>query len=144
MPPHPAAADSFDDADLVALTRAREHRLFAGRLVRHLGADATILTVLPDQKDTHALRQAERFLAAGARTLSLLGVVAESRIRFGTVRQEILSQMREGDHGLLVLGAPLVGRRGRVILDGVIRGILEDVSDRPILIVRPHYGDWWR
>jgi sulfate/thiosulfate transport system ATP-binding protein len=123
---------------------AKEDVLFAGRLVRHLGADATILTVLPDQKDTHALRQAERFLAAGARTLSLLGVVAESRIRFGTVRQEILSQMREGDHGLLVLGAPLVGRRGRVILDGVIRGILEDVSDRPILIVRPHYGDWWR
>ena len=118
---------------------AKEDVLFAGRLVRHLGAAATILTVLPDRKDSYSVRQAERFLAAGARTLSLLGVAAESSIRFGMVRQEILSQLREGEHGLLVLGAPLVGRRGRVILDGLIGGLLEEVNERPVLIVRPHY-----
>jgi len=122
---------------------AKEDVLFAGRLVRHLGAEATILTVLPDKGDAHAVRQAERFLAAGARTLSLLGVVATSSIRYGMVRHEILSEMRDKEHGLLVLGAPLLGRRGRVSLNGVIGSLLDDVNDRPVLIVRPHYEEWW-
>jgi len=122
---------------------AKEDVLFAGRLVRHLGAEATILTVLPDKGDAHAVRQAERFLAAGARTLSLLGVVATSSIRYGLVRHEILSEMRDKEHGLLVLGAPLLGRRGRVSLNGVIGSLLDDVNDRPVLIVRPHYEEWW-
>jgi len=121
---------------------AKEDVLFAGRLVRHLGAGATILTVLPDKGDAHAVRQAERFLAAGARTLSLLGVAAESSIRYGPVRHEILSEMREGQHGLLVLGAPLSARRSRVNLNGVIGGLLDEVNDRPVLIVRPHYEEW--
>jgi len=121
---------------------AKEDVLFAGRLVRHLGACATILTVLPDKGDAHAVRQAERFLAAGARTLSLLGVAAESSIRYGPVRHEILSEMREGQHGLLVLGAPLSARRSRVNLNGVIGGLLDEVNDRPVLIVRPHYEEW--
>jgi sulfate transport system ATP-binding protein len=122
---------------------AKEDVLFAGRLVRHLGAGATILTVLPDKNDAYAIRQAERFLAAGARTLSLLGVVGESRIRYGPVRQEIQSEMRDGEHGLLVLGAPLLGRRGRVSLEGVIGSLIDEVNDRPVLIVRPHYEEWW-
>ncbi len=123
---------------------AKEDVLFAGRLVRHLGAEATILTVLPDRDDAHAVHQAERFLAAGARTLSLLGVAAKSNIRYGPVRQEIQSEMREGEHGLLVLGAPLLGRRGRVSLNGVIGSVLEGVTDHPVLIVRPHYEEGWR
>lgn len=31
-PPHPAASDSFNIPDLVAVTRAREHKLFSGKL----------------------------------------------------------------------------------------------------------------
>src|SRR2546422_10134309 len=122
---------------------AKEDVLFAGRLVRHLGAEATILTVLPDKGDAHAVRQAERFLAAGSRTLSLLGVEATSSIRYGPARQELLSEMRGKEHGLLVLGAPLVARRGRVSLNGVIGSLLDEVNDRPVLIVRPHYEEWW-
>jgi menaquinone-dependent protoporphyrinogen oxidase len=34
-PPHPAAADSFDPADLVARVRARDHHLFGGKLDKH-------------------------------------------------------------------------------------------------------------
>jgi menaquinone-dependent protoporphyrinogen oxidase len=34
-PPHPAAANSFDGADLVQLTGAREHRVFGGRLEKN-------------------------------------------------------------------------------------------------------------
>ena len=34
-PPHPAAADSFDVADLAETTRAREHHLFGGKLEKN-------------------------------------------------------------------------------------------------------------
>ena len=122
---------------------AKEDVLFSGRLVRHLGAETTVLSVLPGKDDAQALRQAERFLGAGVRTLSLLGVPAKSSLRFGTVHEEILSELRAGEHGLLVMGAPPMGRRGRVSLLGVIGSLLDDVSDRSILIVRPHHAEWW-
>jgi sulfate/thiosulfate transport system ATP-binding protein len=123
---------------------AKEDVLFAGRLVRHLGGEAKILTVLPDDRDPHAIRHSERFLAAGTRTLSLLGVTAKSAIRYGSVQKEILAEMQEGTHDLLVLGAPLQGWRARVSLTGVIGGVLESVSERSVLIVRPHAEEWWR
>ena len=118
--------------------------LFAGRLVRHLGAEATIMTVLPAAEDARALLQAERFLAAGARTLSLMGVVAKSRVRYGLVGQEIMAEMTEGKHDFMILGAPLYDRRGRVSLAGVIGNLLETVKDHPVLIVRPHLEEAWR
>jgi sulfate transport system ATP-binding protein len=123
---------------------AKADVLFAGRLVRHLGAEATILTVLPAAGDARALLQAERFLAAGARTLSLMGVVAQSRVRYGMVRQELLAEMQEGKHDFMILGAPLLDRRGRVSLAGVIGSLLEAVKEHPVLIVRPHMEEAWR
>ena len=123
---------------------AKADVLFAGRLVRHLGAEATILTVLPAAGDARALLQAERFLAAGARTLSLMGVVAKSRVRYGPVSQEIRAEMQEEKHDFMILGAPLFDRRGRVSLAGVIGSLLETVKDHPVLIVRPHLEEAWR
>jgi len=123
---------------------AKADVLFAGRLVRHLGAEATIMTVLPAAGDARALLQAERFLAAGARTLSLMGVVAKSRVRYGLVGQEIMAEMTEGKHDFMILGAPLYDRRGRVSLAGVIGNLLETVKDHPVLIVRPHLEEAWR
>ena len=123
---------------------AKADVLFAGRLVRHLGAEATILTVLPAAGDARALLQAERFLAAGARTLSLMGVVAKSRVRYGPVAQEIRAEMQEEKHDFMILGAPLFDRRGRVNLAGVIGSLLETVKDHPVLIVRPHLEEAWR
>jgi len=123
---------------------AKADVLFAGRLVRHLGAEATIMTVLPAAGDARALLQAERFLAAGARTLSLMGVVAKSRVRYGLVGQEIMAEMTEGKHDFMILGAPLYDRRGRVSLAGVIGNLLDTVKDHPVLIVRPHLEEAWR
>ncbi len=123
---------------------AKEDVLFAGRLVRHLGAEATILTVLPGAAGAPERVQAERFLAAGARTLSLLGVKARTAVREGPVREAIFSELRARDHDLLVLGAPLADRRGRVALNGVIGSLIDEVSDRPLLIVRSHQEETWR
>ena len=110
--------------------------LFAGRLTRHLGARATVMTVLPGGGDEAAEQQAERFLAAGARTLGLMGVPAETSIRHGAVKEAILTEMSQGSHDLLVLGAPLGEGSRRAVLDGVVAGLLESVRSLPVMIVR--------
>jgi sulfate transport system ATP-binding protein len=123
---------------------AKEDVLFAGRLVRHLGAEVTIMTVLGATHGDLEVRQAERFLAAGRRTLTLLGITSQAAIRRGHVRDEVRAQMNEGGHDLLVVGAPLPAGRGRVTLVGIIGALIEDVQDRPVLIVRPHAEESWR
>jgi sulfate transport system ATP-binding protein len=116
----------------------KEDVLFAGRLLRHLGARATIACVLPLSTRTELQEQADRFLAAGERTLSMLDVPASTRVRRGVVRTEILNELREGEHDFLVLGAPLPNRRGVVSLDGFVGDMLDNMKERPVLIVRSH------
>ncbi len=111
--------------------------LFAGRLVRHVGAEATLLSVLPGEEESQPLARsrAERFLAGGVRTLELLGVPARTTIRTGSVRDEITNEVTTGGYDLLVMGAPLPQRDGRVPLNGIVGQIL-NVINRPVLIVR--------
>ena len=123
---------------------AKEDILFAGRLIRHLGSEVTIMTVLPEQHFEAERRQAERFLQAGMRTLSLLGVTSKTVLRHGNVRDEVMAEMDEGNADLLVLGAPLPDERGRLNLHGVTGDLIAAASDRPILIVRSHPGEPWR
>ncbi|HET8947938.1 MAG TPA: ATP-binding cassette domain-containing protein, partial [Candidatus Polarisedimenticolia bacterium] len=123
---------------------AKEDILFAGRLIRHLGSEVTIMTVLPEQHFEAERRQAERFLQAGMRTLSLLGVTSRTVLRHGSVRDEVMAEMDEGNADLLVLGAPLPDERGRLNLHGVTGDLIAAASDRPILIVRSHPGEPWR
>ena len=115
----------------------KEDVSFTGRLARHLGAEATILTVLPaTARGTQDEAQAERFLAGSARTLRRAGVPVATRVRHGGVREEILAQLAEGGHDLLVLGAPLPGRDGRIELGGFVGRLLPAVAHLPVLIVR--------
>jgi sulfate transport system ATP-binding protein len=115
----------------------KEDVSFSGRLARHLGAEVTILTVLPAAaRGTQAETLAERFLAGSARTLNRLGVPVATRVRHGAVREEIAAQIAEGRHDLLVLGAPLPGRDGRIGLGGFVGKLLSEVTHLPVLIVR--------
>jgi sulfate transport system ATP-binding protein len=122
----------------------KEDVSFAGRLVRHLGAEATILTVLPETgrraegTATLAQSQAERFLAGSTRTLWRLGVTASTRVRHGNVRDEILAELAEGKHDLLVLGTPLPGRGGELSLGGLVEKLLPLplLAELPVLLVR--------
>jgi hypothetical protein len=61
-------------------------------------------------------RQAGRFLAAGVRTLALFGVRAHASVRMGPPLAEIVAEMAQPPHDLLILGAPLADRFGRVSL----------------------------
>ncbi len=113
--------------------------LFAGRLVRHLGAEATVMSVLPPgNSDVHLLSRTERFLEGGVQSLSLLGVPSQTRLRTGSVAEEIRDEMKSGNYDLLVLGAPLPKPGGKISMSGAIEPILEGVIDRAALIVRSH------
>ena len=115
----------------------KEDVSFSGRLARHLGAEVTILTVLPaTARGTQSEALAERFLAGSARTLNRIGVPVSTRVRYGGVREEIVAQIAEGAHDLLVLGAPLPGRDGRIALGGFVGRLLPEVAQLPVLIVR--------
>ena len=112
--------------------------LFAGRLLRHLGAQVTVLSVLPQSAPEQEPARVERFVAAGVRTLALLGVEAQSKLRVGTIRDEIIGEMAEGGYDMLVLGAPLPRNDRRSALAGVVGEILSGATERPVLIVRSH------
>jgi nucleotide-binding universal stress UspA family protein len=107
---------------------------FAARLLRHLGAEVKLFTVTDG--DDWSMKAGERFLAAGARSLSLLGVATTSGIRTGRPLETILDEARTGGHDLLVLGAPLPGQDGRVPLGGLVGSLLAEIGDIPVLIVQ--------
>jgi len=111
---------------------------FAARLVRHLDVDVTILTVLAAEHAPDDDAQAERFLGAAARSMSLLGVAARTRVRSGPVVEQILEEFTGGGHDLLVIGAPLPDRRGALALGGLVEQLVAKSNERPVLIVRTH------
>jgi sulfate/thiosulfate transport system ATP-binding protein len=114
--------------------------LFAGRLVRHLSAEATLLSVFPPVlKDPNLNNRVERFLDGGVRSLSLLGVPATTLIRSGSVPEEIHAEIQANNYDLVVLGAPLPLPDGSISLNGVIGQTLEIISTCSVLIVRSHY-----
>ncbi len=109
---------------------------FSARFVRHLGAHGTLLSVLANGGAEDRAR-AERFVAAGARTLAALGVEAETIVRSGPASQEILAQLRAGNHDLLILGAPLDGQTRRAGVSGIVGELLRDAAahDYAVMIV---------
>ncbi len=119
----------------------KEEVLFAGRFLRHLGAQATLLSVIPAGENESELHErVKRFLSNGVRTLTVLGVPAQTIIRTGNVRDEIIHQMKENGYDLLVVGARLTQREGGVSLEGVVGQIVKETSTHPVLIVRSHYA----
>jgi sulfate transport system ATP-binding protein len=113
----------------------KEDVLFAGRLVRHLGAETTLLAVVAaEDPEATARQRAERFLSDGGRTLGLLGVPAKTVLRAGPVGQEITAEIATGGYDLLVMGAPLPSADGRISLRGVV-GQLMPVVNCSLLIV---------
>jgi sulfate transport system ATP-binding protein len=114
--------------------------LFAGRLIRHIGAEATLMSVLPaEYMESDLARRTERFLAGGVQTLSILGVQAETRMRAGHPIEEITSEMKGGGYDLLVMGAPLARGGRQLSLSGVVENVLRQVNETAMLIIRSHF-----
>src|SRR5262249_21637565 len=98
----------------------------------------TLLTVLPDDGGGIGKEHADRFLAAGQRTLTLLGVGSATRVRFGDAAEEIRREIASGDHDLIVMGAPLGSPDRRAGLEGLVARLVNEGLDRPLLITRSH------
>jgi sulfate transport system ATP-binding protein len=110
---------------------------FAERLAWQLGAAATVLTVLDDEEHGDVPRHVARFMEACTRALSARGVVVKSRIRRGPVQREILVELEEGGHDLVVLGAPHRGKAQEAeVRSGIVHHLLHVPPPCPLLIVR--------
>jgi len=114
--------------------------LFAGRLLRHLGASATLLTVSGATSDTEQQQsRIERFMAGGVHTLEMFGVSPQVKLRNGSPQKEIVQEVTDGEFDLLVMGAPLPQKDGRIALSGVIEGVMKEAGNCSLLIVRSHH-----
>jgi sulfate/thiosulfate transport system ATP-binding protein len=119
---------------------AKDDVFFAGRLVYHLGADATLATVLPGAGVDPVLeKRVTGFLEAGVKTLSTLGIRADTAVLRGSVTEEIVQAASSGDYDLLVLGVPLSKNGGKISLAGVVEDVLKQVNDRMVLLVRSKF-----
>jgi sulfate transport system ATP-binding protein len=114
---------------------AKNEVLFAGRLVRHTGAAVTLFTAVPDGSPGPR-EQVQRFHAASSRTLSLYGIEARAAIGEGPPKEAIVAELQRGGYDFLVLGVPLPGPEEPVVLGGLVKDVLSQVSV-PTLVVRP-------
>ncbi len=113
--------------------------MFAGRLLRHLGAQAKLFTVLSEAANNEYQRLlTERFMAGGKHSLELFGVPTEVELRIGQPSTEIVKEIQDGGFDLVILGAPLPGRDRHVSLTRVVEGVMKNAGDCSILIVRSH------
>jgi sulfate/thiosulfate transport system ATP-binding protein len=114
--------------------------MFAGRLLRHLGASATLLNVSSSAPNTeYQYRQMERFMAGGVHSLEMFGVPTQIKLRNGNPQTEIVQEIKEGEFDLVIMGAPLPNKDGRFSLGGVIEGVMKDAGNCSLLVVRSHY-----
>jgi hypothetical protein len=114
----------------------KEDVLFASRLLRQLGAQATVLTVLERGGSDEVPEHVARFLERSAIFLQGAGAAASTLVRRGTPLREIRAELVEGRHDLLVLGAPLPSIGSRADLGGLVADVLEEPPACPVLIVR--------
>lgn len=119
--------------------------MFAGRLLRHIGASATLLTVQnPLLTDEFQLDQMERFMTGGVQSLARFGIKANQQIKKGNPLTTILEEIQAGEYDLVVMGAPLPGRSGKLALGGVVGSVLRSAQNCSFLIVRSHNDAWRR
>ncbi len=118
---------------------AKDDVLFAGRLLRHLGARATLLSVL-DEDTPERRAQAQRFLQDSLRTLDLLGVPGEGLLRSGAVRETIHQHWKQDAFDLMVVGAPLSAHGRPAALDGLLSLLQPVLAAHPVLIVRSRFA----
>ena len=113
--------------------------MFAGRLLRHLGAQAKLFTVISEAANTEYQRlHTERFMAGGQHSLELFGVPTEVELRIGHPSTEIVKEIQEGGFDLVILGAPLPVRDRHVPLTRVVESVMKNAGDCSVLIVRSH------
>jgi sulfate transport system ATP-binding protein len=109
--------------------------MFGGRLLRHVGAQVTVLMVVPGEDgDPGDVAQAERFVAAGAKTLAASRLRVESRVLRGDPAERIEAEAASGVYGLVVVGSPPAAPGD--LMSGVVGRLLASPVSPSILVVR--------
>jgi nucleotide-binding universal stress UspA family protein len=110
---------------------------FSGRLLRHLGADATLMTVItnPTEEELQNTR-IQRFLTAGQNSLARYGVMSDTKIIKGELITAIQEQLNNGSYDLVIVGAPLPDGTGKVNFHNALGSILSSVANCSFLIIR--------
>jgi len=117
--------------------------LFAGRLLRHLGAQAKLFTAIgSDFKDEYQRQHAERFVAGGVKSLEMFGVSTQSEIRIGNPQHEIIEEIKRGEFDLVIMGVPLPKKDGRIAIGGMMEGIMKNAGNCSVLIIRSHHTSY--
>ena len=115
----------------------KDNVLFAGRLLRHMGAEATLLTVLPEGgKSEFEMDRVERFLDDGLRSLARFGVPAQARIKTGDLLTVVQAEVEQSGYDLVVLGAHLPRQQDKPSFNGVLGEIISNVENCSFMIVR--------
>jgi nucleotide-binding universal stress UspA family protein len=111
--------------------------LFASRLLRHIGAEVTVLIVVPGVRPDRARdAQAGRFVAAGVKTLASSGIKATTALRHGDAGARIEEEAASGVYGLIVVGSPPLRSDPSAPLGGLVGRLLESPTAPSILVVR--------
>jgi nucleotide-binding universal stress UspA family protein len=78
-------------------------------------------------------------MAGGVHSLEMFGVPTHSELRVGNPQTEIVEEIKKGEFDLVVLGAPLPQKDGRVVINRVIESVMKNAGNCSLLIVRSHY-----
>ncbi len=124
---------------------------FTAELARSLGSTVTLLNVVAEPPAMHAglVRREEdtdRLLRSGSalgrnllkekKMLEEAGVSVEVRVRHGIVIDQILKEMEQGDHDLVIVGSfPEQHRMRQYVIGNLTREIVNR-CERPILVIR--------
>lgn len=107
---------------------------FSARLLRHLGANVDVLTVVDHTAEPLEMERIERFQRASVGTLALFGVEGRARIERGDLVAHIRACTQRND--VLVLGAPLPIPSEPVRVRGVFAAALEQRDAGAVMVVR--------
>jgi K+-sensing histidine kinase KdpD len=111
--------------------------LFAGRLLRHIGAEVTVMIVVAgDEPDPVVSAQAERFVAAGVKTLASAGIKATTALRHGDPTECIEEEAASGVYGLIVVGSPPLRADTSAPIEGLVGRLLSSPIAPSVLVVR--------
>jgi len=116
----------------------KDNVLFSGRLLRHMGAEATLLTVVPKSaRIEHPQTRIERFLDDGQKSLARFGVPSKTLIKTGDLMTVIQNEVNENQYDLVILGAPLPNQLNKPgSISGVTDSILSNIQGCSFLIIR--------
>ena len=116
---------------------AKDTVIFGGRLLRHLGAEATLMTVTQQEpSNSYVEKRIERFLKAGQNSLANFGVPTQIKIKKGPLVSAVQEELSREKYDLVVLGAPLPNQLRKSGLEGFVGQVIRSVENCAFLIVQ--------